>query len=272
MLNKVKLFLAKDSKVNRAIDTKRSLELIEIREGIQPTVIIINGFLSKNTNEVDDWLEVVDELYPDNRVVHAKWDAGNLLDVISDKGLLETTSPNLLSQNGVAALMASAVAVGVNKAAGHWKNAFHETRAVGVELSAAIENTTQLHNCILMGHSLGARVIHHTMAELHPPLVSTAYFLAGAVSSELEVWELIFEKHTRTKFINCMSQTDSTLKYGYSAGCLFDHQPIGLSPLGNSTDLNVINIDASKHAKGHQDFKNKRMGQLIRGELTPYSE
>ena len=268
MLNQVKLFLAKDSKVNRAIDTKRSLELIEIRKGIQPTVIIINGFLSKNTNEVDDWLEVVDELYPDNRVVHAKWDAGNLLDVISDKGLLENTQPNRLSKNGVAGLMASAVAIGVNKAAGHWKNAFHETRAVGIELSAAIENTTQLHGCILMGHSLGARVIHHTLAELQTPLVSKAYFLAGAVSSEPEVWDSIFTKHSHTKFINCMSKTDSTLKYGYSAGCLFDHQPIGLSPLGNSTDLNVINIDASKHAKGHQDFKNEKIGRLLKQELT----
>ncbi|WP_082606475.1 MULTISPECIES: type I restriction-modification system endonuclease [Colwellia] len=240
----------------------------------EPIFTDINGFLSKGSKDVSDWLAFIDELYPDNQVIHAKWNAGNLADLAMDEGLVDNNDKLLqLAKTGnIKAILGGAVVMAVNKTAGHWKNAFHESREVGIELAAAIEGTPELHDCILMGHSLGARVVHHTLAELDAPHVKAVYLLAGAVSSEPEVWADIFSTHSDTKFINCMSQKDSTLKYGYRAGCLFDHKPIGLSPLDEEACLNLVNIDVSKYAKGHQYFKNKKVGAFLKQELSQYDQ
>jgi hypothetical protein len=54
VLRKVKSFLAKDNNPNRATRTKPALQLVKVREGTKPSVIIINGFLSKNGEDVSD--------------------------------------------------------------------------------------------------------------------------------------------------------------------------------------------------------------------------
>lgn len=269
MLNTVKTFLTMDNKPNRLKDTELSLDLQQVRTGNKPAIIIINGFMSKGSDDVCDWLAFVDELYPEHQVFHAKWNSGNLADLAMDEGLLGNNEKILkvAKTGGLKSIIGGGAVLAANKATGHWKNAFHETREVGLELATSIEGTTELHNCILMGHSLGARVVHHTLAKLDKPHIKVVYLLAGAVSSKPEAWTDIFSKHSETKFINCMSQKDSTLKYSYSAGCLFDHKPIGLSPLDEKMCLNLVNIDATLQAKGHQDFKNQKMGAFLKQEL-----
>ncbi len=266
MLNKFKSLLAKD---NRAKRTEPALRLVEIRKGTKPVIIIINGFLSENDEDVTDWLKFVDQLYPKNEVLHAKWSAGNLAGMVKDKGFSAGISPLLKVAIGTSPLVKvlSTAATAVNKATGHWKNAFHETKEVGLELAVALEADEALHGSILMGHSLGARVIYHTLAELDKPIVNIVYLLAGAVSSEQEQWSDIFRNHPNTKFINCISQKDSVLKKAYKLGCLFDHKPAGLSPLCEESSLNVINLDVTEHANGHFDFKHKKLGLFLKEEL-----
>jgi hypothetical protein len=163
---------------------------------------------------VRDWLEIVNQLYPTNQVLHAKWDAGDLTSLMMDKGLVADGSKIFTQIIGGAPLakVLSVTVITVNKVTGHWKKAFQETKEVGLELAITLEENKMLHGSILMGHSLGVRVIRHTLADLEKPVVDTAYLLAGAVSSEQSQWSDIFENHSETKFINCMSQNDSVLK------------------------------------------------------------
>lgn len=281
MSDSVKSLRATSSKYKRVKKAESPLDLHVVRAGITPAIIIINGFLSKDSDDVSDWLSIVDELYPKNQVIHAKWNAGNIKSLVKDDGLFGNNGKigTLFGTGSLKALLANAALMAVDKTAGHWNKAFAETRRVGIKLAAAIQDKPELNGelngelsgklngCILMGHSLGARVAYHTLANLNQPHVKAAYFLAGAVSAEPKEWSDIFAKHSETKFINCMSQKDSTLKYGYSAGCLFDHKPIGLSPLDEISCSNVINIDVSEHAEGHQQFKNIKVGKFINNQL-----
>jgi hypothetical protein len=217
---KLKSFLAKNNEAGQTNRIEPVMQLSEVREGIKPSIIIINGFLSKNGEDVADWLEIVNELYPTNQVLHAKWDAGDLTGLVMDKGLVADGSTLFTQAIGGSPLakVLSVAAMTINKVTGHWEKAFQETKEVGLKLAVALEKDKALHGSILMGHSLGARVIRHTLAELEKPVVDTAYLLAGAVSSEQSQWSDIFLNHPQTKFINCMSQNDSILKKAYKLG------------------------------------------------------
>lgn len=251
-----------------------SISLQKIREGSKPSVMVINGFMSEGGSDVEDWINVVDALYPNNEVVHVQWNAGNVKKLVLDEGL--TPSGKSAGLKKLALLTRASTPVGMasvagglvaNKVSGHWKKAFNETRHVGLELAIAIEDNEELHGCILMGHSLGGRVIRNTLDHLAPHLVSVSYLLAAAVSSEEEQWKEILDKHNDMRVINCMSKHDYVLKSAYKVGTLFDHDPAGLAPLCDDSYSNVLNLDVSEFASGHTSYKHKALGKCIADEL-----
>nr|VVV06336.1 hypothetical protein AW0309160_03826 [Aliivibrio wodanis] len=157
----------------------------------------------------------------------------------------------------------------VDKVMGHWKRSFYETVHVARDLAQAIEETPNLNQCILMGHSLGGRIVRHRLNEISTPnTVSVAYILAGAVSSEAEEWEPLMEKHSTLKLINCMSMSDYVLKSAYRAGTLWDHEPAGLAPILEETHEFTLNLDVSEYASGHMNFKQQELGIFLKKELS----
>jgi len=260
-----------------------SCELIEVRSGKLPAIVIINGFMSEKEESAEDWLEVVDELYPLNQVIRVKWKAGNLKDMMFEKGAVpETPISNsgklgavgaILARTNIMAMAATFGAVAVNKIGGHWKKSFYETRHVAHDLAKKIEETPELNNCILMGHSLGGRILRHTLNELVTPnIVSVAYIFAGAVSSQSDEWQPLVTKHNKLKLINCMSKSDYVLKSAYKAGTLWDHEPAGLAPILENTHKFILNLDVTKYASGHMNFKQKELGRFLKTELTQLNE
>lgn len=254
-----------------------SCELIKVRDGKLPSVLIINGFMSQNEECSKDWLEVVDELYPDNQVVRVQWKAGNFKDMVFDKGVVPNArvasgskigfAATLMARTNLIGMIATAGGFVVDKVIGHWKTSFHETRHVALSLTNHLENDAQFENCILMGHSLGGRIVRHTLHELDTSnRVSVAYILAGAISSDDEQWNTIFEKHSNLKLINCMSMKDYVLKSAYKAGTLWDHDPAGLSLVMEDNE-NTVNLDVTEYASGHTDYKKKLLGQYLKQEL-----
>jgi hypothetical protein len=254
-----------------------SCEIVKVRDGKLPSVVIINGFMTQNEDCSKDWLEVVDELYPDNQVIRVQWKAGNLKDMVFDKGVVPNAriasgskigfAATLMARTNLIGMIATAGGFVVDKVIGHWKTSFHETRHVALSLTNHIESDAQFENCILMGHSLGGRIVRHTLNELSTAnIVSEAYVLAGAVSSDDEQWQSILEKHNRLKLINCMSMKDYVLKSAYKAGTLWDHEPAGLSPVMEGNE-NTVNLDVTEYASGHTDYKQKSLGQYLKQEL-----
>jgi len=200
-----------------------------------------------------------------------QWNAGNLsqmaLDdgivaggVRGDKGMAKILAALKLAR-GVTPVGMASIAGGLvfDKVIGHWKNSFNETVHVGHDLAKEIHSDSSLHGCILMGHSLGARVVCHTLNHLDASKVLTCYLLAGAVSAEAVQWSAILEKHTELCLINCYSDNDYTLKTGYRVGTLFAHTPAGLAEMSGDKKQ-VVNVDMSEFVSGHMNYKHKTFG------------
>lgn len=277
LLKTLKESLTEQSSADLEPRSEPSCELVKVRDGKLPAVLIINGFLSQSKECSKDWLEVVDELYPNNQVIRVDWKAGNLKEMMFDKGLVPN-APTNGSKAGFAAMLAAranllgmvttAGAFVVDKVMGHWKSAFFETRHVALSLSEYLEQNSDFTQCILMGHSLGGRIVRHTLNELTTAnLVSVAYVFAGAVSSQEDQWQDVFEKHPELKLINCMSMKDSVLKSAYKAGTLWDHEPAGLAPV-MVRHTHTLNLDVTEFASGHSDFKQGELGLHLKSQLS----
>jgi len=271
LLDQAKELLTQNSKEPLTPRDISSIQLVTIREGKSPAILVVNGFLSQDDGDVSDWLSVVDELYPKNKVIHVQWNAGNLSQMVLDDGIVTggvsgdkgagkvlaaVKLARGLTPVGIASIVGG---VAFDKIVGHWKKSFHETLHVGHDLAKIIEEDKSLNCCILMGHSLGARVIRHTLTNLEQNKVAVCYLLAGAVSIEDEQWITILEKHSDLCLINCYSDNDYTLKTGYRVGTLFAHTPAGLAEMSGDKKQ-VVNVDMSEFVSGHMNYKHKTFG------------
>ncbi|QFI37067.1 DUF726 domain-containing protein [Moritella marina ATCC 15381] len=263
-----------------------SIKLVTVREGRLPCILIINGYLSKEGEVVADWLSVVDELYPENKVIHVRWNAGDIIDIArngsaaidgtinsanesmatvnddnsADKWLAAAKVARDMSPAGIAALIGGLVA---DKLVGHWHKSFNETLHAGLDLANAVQADKQLHGAILMGYSLGAKVACEALKNLDANTISSCYLLAGAVSADAEQWAPILAKHTELQLINCYSDNDDVLKGANGAEGIFPHTPAGLTKIESHNTKQVINLDVSAFSSGHMHFKNERVGKAL---------
>ncbi|QUM76080.1 DUF726 domain-containing protein [Moritella sp. 24] len=272
VVEQAKGFLTQNNDVEFIARESSSITLVTVREGLLPSVLIINGFLSQDGEEVLDWLSVVDKVYPNNKVIHVRWNAGYFTDIVRDDGIAtrdDSAADKLLeaaklainmTPEGVAALVGELV---TDKLVGHWKKSFNETLHAGHDLAKIIQHDPCLHGSIVMGYSLGAKVACQTLNHLDANQISTCYLLAGAVSAKAEQWSSILNKHTELQLINCYSDNDDILKSADGAGMLFDHAPAGLACIENQHSEQVMNLDVSTFTFGHMNFKNEKLGSAL---------
>lgn len=252
-----------------------SIKLVTVREGRSPCIMIINGYLSEDAEEVSDWLSVVDQLHPENKVIHVRWHAGDIIDIARDKRIAtpdaydDKAADKLLaaaklvidmSPAGIAALVGGIVA---DKLVGHWHESFNETRHAGLDLANAIQEDESLNGAILMGYSLGAKVAFQALKNLDANTVSMCYLLAGAVSAETKLWAPILKNHSALRVINCYSDNDDVLNTANGTEGIFAHTPVGLTEIESHSTKQVINLNVSDYALGHMHFKNKSVGKAL---------
>lgn len=236
--------------------------ITEIRNGNSPTIIVINGFLSESDNDISDWLELIDQIYPSQRVLHLSWPScslkklfflGSESDHVFKKIILEVISNKYK-------IISSALGI-----ANNWKNAMAKTMETGHWLSDYIDK--QQGNFILMGHSLGARVLFHAINQLNREnAISSVYLFGGAISNKTE-WTDTYSRHPSMAITNCYSENDWVLKFAYKLGTVFTNQPIGLNPIVNDSKSLIYNVDLSKIVDGHTDYKKKDVGQYIKEKV-----
>ncbi|KXO12830.1 hypothetical protein AKG98_4026 [Moritella sp. JT01] len=257
-----------------------SITLATVREGAFPCILVINGYLSQEGKYMSDWLSVVDELYPKNKIVHVRWNAGNVTDIALDdsnvagdmkdtdaeKWLAAATLARDMSPADIATLVGEIV---TDKFVGHWNKSFNETLHAGDDLAKAIQDDDQLQGAILMGYSLGTVVACQALSNLDANKVTACYLLAGAVSAETEQWTPILEKHTDLCLINCYSDNDDVLKSAYGAGSILDHKPAGLTEIDNDNTKQVVNLNVTEFSSGHLNIKNEKVGKALAGILKP---
>lgn len=196
-------------------------------------VICIDGFLSEHLEEqFKDWSNQIEKINPNIFLNGYTWPAGSF---------------NFLKANF------------------NWFEAINNTVNTANKLAYEIEQIKSLRpnlKIILMGHSLGGRVIYNTLLKLHSKNISIyeAYIFGGAVSRENKAhWTAVLSS-VENKLYNFYSNNDEILKKLYQISMLGD-KPTGLGEischeLGVCSLAEVVNIDASNIVKGHTEYKN----------------
>ncbi|OEE18285.1 hypothetical protein OAY_10175 [Vibrio cyclitrophicus ZF205] len=247
-----------------------------VREGIEPVICVINGFMSESGNDVTDWLSIVDILYPNNKVVHFDWPAGNLRNM-----LFSDTGSNGGDDNGLAMKAGSiinlfranpaisAASVVANQMTGRWQVSLKNAEKAGQFLASHINQSQE--SFVLMGHSLGARIVYYTLTDLYRfGAIESALLFGGAITNTGE-WQKILHRHPNLWICNCYSHNDIVLKFLYKAGTLFTNRPIGLDRI-SANHQHLYNFNTSEYVSGHTAYKNKTVGNFLAWKFLEIQE
>lgn len=172
----------------------KDFDVAKVKSGKEPNVIFINGFLTADMKEIDDWEEPLSRLYPDNSWFHLRWNSKQLMDIgASICGIVGKAS----AKAAIACVEKKIIDVAVKEIVGSvapflliddiarnpWFQALYRAKQTGEILAEYIRNNTNK-SYILLGHSLGARVIFYALralSDVAPSPVMEARLLGGAV-------------------------------------------------------------------------------------------
>lgn len=151
----------------------------------------------------------------------------------------------------------------VTMSANPWHVALVKAEKTGVVL-ADILSRCERRRFVLLGHSLGCRVIYscmQTLATTDKERIVGCYLLGGAVHNGSSDWEVAARAMTaRGRIHNYYSAGDLVLKYLYPAGTFFQSVPIGSQPIQHVDQ--VSNHDLSRNRIGHMDYK-RRLREIL---------
>ncbi|MBN1550433.1 DUF726 domain-containing protein [bacterium] len=241
-----------------------------IKNGDFPAVIIINGFLSQDRENLDcQWKQVLKDKYPDSSWYIVDWESrklrslSNLFTNLGRNHLLKNmfrngiqTTRKFVTTTGM--LCAASTIIGSSVRA--WQEAKSKASATGKLLAYIFDRLPESHTFILIGHSLGAHVIFQMLNDLKThssTQILESHLLGGAIGKDpSENWESI-----TSKVISCIynyySTNDHILGSIFSTANLFlSSKAIGIAPI-NSNHPKLMNIDVSHHVRKHSEFRTK---------------
>jgi hypothetical protein len=238
-------------------------DILRIKAGTGMPVIFIDGFLSQNNIDTNDWQAQLKEIYPNNPWYYVTWESKRLYDI--GKSLINTSGQKAVEAL-IIELAKKASKAAVQKAGplgqiysvlglinNPWSIACTKAGQMGVLLADILARTNKKY--ILCGHSLGARVIYYALEALgtkEDKLIYDVHLLGGAVGNDKKDWEKA-KKAVSGKINNYKSDNDYVLSTMYKLGTFFTSNPIGL----NDIEVAKINtIDVTSIVKGHMEYKN----------------
>ncbi|EKO3817286.1 DUF726 domain-containing protein [Vibrio harveyi] len=243
------------------------IRLTKVTEGNKLNIIVVNGFLSEGDRNCSDWLSLIEHAYPHHTVEHYDWEACNttssLINLLASdfsKSFLDIVFDGATLNNS-SCLLKSTVEVGLKQ----WESAMRNTEKAGFLLSRHIDRSEG--QFILMGHSLGAKVIYHCLESMKmtDKVVSSVLF-GGAVEKDVK-WEGLLSKHSQMNILNGYSSNDSVLKKLYPFGSKMSN-PIGLCPIEVSYSRRLCNIDMSEVVSGHTKYKTSTVGVFLKHYMS----
>lgn len=230
----------------------------------EPRVIVINGFLTEKESSISQWRPALNKRFKNQHWYEVNWESKRLRDmgkVIAGgvgksafKKGLEQAAKQATKQASKIVLPLSVLVDVIGLSANPWSVALSKAKKTAHMLSALISKTD--HDYVLVGHSLGARVIAYILQDLinagQEPQIKEVHLLGGAVENTTDFWK-IAQKACSGKIYNYHSYKDDVLKYMYTIGTLFRDDPIGRTPILDVP--NVENIDVTNAVSGHTHYK-----------------
>lgn len=242
----------------------KSFAIKRVRRGSGPAIVIASGFLTEGQTGWSQWQKIIDERFPDNPVYRVSWGAKELTALWKLLGV-QGGKHVALHALKVLALQASKKATlpGVRAvlAAGDlvknpWFLARQRADMTGAALADIISRVDG-QDFILVGHSLGARVISEALETLstasRPPSIQDAHLLGAAINSNID-WTQ-HEKASSGMIYNYHSSNDGVLRN------LFRYAQMGKVAAGlagaKTRSRGITNINVSTTVKTHADYFDK---------------
>ncbi len=250
----------------------------KVRNGSGSPVLFINGFLSQKNQDCSDWESAVSKRYRLNPYYYVTWESKTLLDMgkVFSAGvagaIIRLVAGKLASKWNPLAWSSLITDLLGNP----WHSAMVKSAMTGILLADLLARTKNDNGFILMGHSLGARVIYYLLNALSTKrkrIIQDVYLLGGAVGKD-EEWNTA-AKSVKGKIYNCYSHNDSVLKILYQIANGFSSAPIGINMIETGGE-SVQNFDATSVVDGHMVYKENFDKILARlpdqGERIKYNE
>ncbi len=254
------------SVVSAYTGSDRSFKVERLASGTGPTVVVASGFLTEAESGWGGWERIVDERYPDATVFRVQWGAKELRALASMIGLGA-------GKGGALKLAMSMAAAATKKAASKlgplgsvlaatdvaknpWSVAKARAEMTGAVLADLIARTDET-DYVLIGHSLGARVMLDTVHALGSraanPQVTDVHLLGAAVGRDRVQTDMV-EKAVVGTLNNYFSNNDTVLAKAYTTAQL--GQKAGGAVGFNAKSPKVQNRDVSKRVDSHSDYVN----------------
>jgi len=256
----------------------QGFKITQLKEGRGPSVVVINGWLTeKGKNLERGWLNSLGRFYGPNPWYLVEWENKCL----SDLGKLSVDSGGQAAALAALAKMAqqaSAKATGpmaiaqapllaMRLAKNPWHVAFFKSAQTGSLLADAISRTSSRKQYVLMGHSLGAKVVVHCLQALGDqgkPRIKSAQLLGGAIGTGKSATWSPAAAAVSDKIHNYYSKNDDVLRVVYSAARAF----VGTPPIGRNRvrwqPKKIANHDVSEWVGSHNDYKREAVNFLVK--------
>jgi hypothetical protein len=256
---------------NKYLGDVEGFDIKKIRDGIDPALVLVDGFCTQGDADGADWLSGLGDVYWKHAAYHVQWESKRLHDlmllVMTTNGIKPLILANVAAQAkrfASANILPLAALLGLANLLG---NPFHVAMAKADKTGELLK--TMLLRCkdrsfILLGHSLGARVVMSALssygmtddATRHSRIVG-AHLLGGAVGKDpCEAWEPVANAVDR-QCISYFSSADQVLNILYKLSMAFLSDPTGLGPIptNDKTRKKIISVNALEHVKGHDEYK-----------------
>lgn len=251
--------------LNETID---KFKITKQRDGKYPAIITISGFTSEDKDNQAEWQQSILETYPDREWFHLEWNAEKLPfdeKIVSKSPTIYEEKPKDSNKTKFSKILNKAILaiplpyvkplyLLVNN---YWSIAVRNSKNAGICL-AYVLNSCKKKEFILVGHSLGARIIYNCMKygiekNLKMNIVEL-HLLGGAICGDEETWYSI-SKNVKNNINNYFSDNDNVLKYLFRIGMFSMAKPIGLRKIDiYNFNYKVINKDVTRYVSGHKAY------------------
>ena len=253
---------------NNYFGAVKDFDITQVRDGKNPPVIFINGFLSQKEPRKDkEWKKAVKQDFGKHAWYQTNWESKNLYEIgklISGEGGLAAFKAFVTKMAKRASKKAGSKINPLNWATmvadlfgNPWHSAMVKACMTGLLLADIIARSKTRTGFILMGHSLGARVAYYCLEALSTKdrkYIKDVYLLGGAVDRKDDDGWVKAASAVKGNIYNCYSRNDDVLRWLYQPANAFISDPIGLDDITAPVD-NLWNIDATALVDGHMEYK-----------------
>ncbi|MGP9723935.1 DUF726 domain-containing protein [Corynebacterium sp. AOP40-9SA-29] len=240
-----------------------SFNIEKIRDGDGVPVVIARGFMNETNGDWHTAVRAATRRYPDSPVYLLNWgskELKNLAGIAGAMGLGHVGKKGLLAVVGRASKKAAAkiapvapVLAGGALLSNPWHTAVNRANQTGAALAALLTKSKQ-EEFVLMGHSLGGRVMVTAAAAMagfgSTPKIRDVHLMGAAIGTKRS-WRPVSEAVSGTVH-NCHSVNDPILHYLYRSAQL-GQVAAGHSGIGSDYP-NIVDHDVSSQVKSHSAY------------------